>query len=148
MKSFESLASFATDDRLYRLVAKERGKYAAKSNGKDDAFKSDRLFQALKGMTPPHRLWSDPGRGKLPRKADRGIAKWTGKKRRAAVRVYQAIRKYHDRLPDALNALANPGSAKELLAHVKERVRDFVDSAPQSDDLTMLCLEYKGSNNL
>ena len=101
MKSFESLASFATDDRLYRLVAKERGKYAAKSNGKDDAFKSDRLFQALKGMTPPHRLWSDPGRGKLPRKADRGIAKWTGKKRRAAVRVYQAIRKYHDRLPDA-----------------------------------------------
>ena len=48
----------------------------------------------------------------------------------------------NDRLPDALNALANPGSAKELLAHVKGRVEDFVNSAPQSDDLTMLCLRY------
>lgn len=101
MKSFESLASFATDDRIIRLVAKERGKYAAKSNGKGDAFKTDPLFQALKGMTPPHKLWSDPGWGKLPRRSDRGIAKWTGRKRRAAVRVYRAIRKWYGRMPDA-----------------------------------------------
>lgn len=101
MKSFESLASFATDDRIIRLVAKERGKYAAKSNGKGDAFKTDPLFQALKEMTPPHKLWSDPGWGKLPRRSDRGIAKWTGRKRRAAVRVYRAIRKWYGRMPDA-----------------------------------------------
>jgi hypothetical protein len=101
MKSFESLASFATDDRIIRLVAKERGKYTAKSNGKGEAFKSDPLFQALKGMTPPHKLWSDPGRWMLPRKEDRGIAKWTGRKRRASVRVYRAIRKWYDRMPDA-----------------------------------------------
>jgi hypothetical protein len=101
MKSFESLASFATDDRIIRLVAKERGKYTAKSNGKGDAFKTDPLFLKLKGMTPPHRLWSDPGWGKLPERKDRGIAKWTGRKRRAAVRVYRAIRKWYGRMPDA-----------------------------------------------
>ena len=97
----ESLECFATDDRIIRLVAKERGKYAAKSDGSSHAFESDPLFRALKGMTPPHKFWSDPGRGKLPRRADRGIAKWTGKKRRASVRVYRAIRKYSGKMPDA-----------------------------------------------
>ena len=30
MKKFESLAAFATEDRIIRLIAKERGKYTAK----------------------------------------------------------------------------------------------------------------------
>ena len=97
----ESLVRFATDDRIIRLVAKERGKYAAKSNGKGDAFKADPLFQALKGMTPPHRLWSDPGQGRLPKRADRGLAKWTGGKKRATVRVLRAVKKYRGKMPDA-----------------------------------------------
>lgn len=101
MMSFESLDRFATDDRIIRLVAKERGKYTAKSDGSAQAFASDLLFQALKGMTPPHKLWSDPGRGRLPRKSDRGIAKWTGRKKRASIRVYRAIRKYRGKMPEA-----------------------------------------------
>lgn len=34
---------------------------------------------------------------------------------------------------------------KEILAEVKEDVDRFVKDAPQFDDLTMLCLEYKGN---
>ena len=98
---FESLAAFATEDRIIRLIAKERGKYAGKSNGEATAFISDPLFCLIKSMTPPHKLWTDPGRGRLPKKTDHGIAKWTGKKKRASVRVYQAIKKNLDDTPDA-----------------------------------------------
>ena len=48
----------------------------------------------------------------------------------------------NDRLLDALNAFTNPGGAEGLLGHVKSRVEEFVNSAPQSDDLTMLYLRY------
>ena len=98
--SFESLAAFATQDRIIRLVAKERGKYAAKNGGSANPFKSDPLFGQIRAMTPPHRLWSNPGRGKLPRKASHGLARWTGRKKRASVRVYQAIRKNLQTMPD------------------------------------------------
>lgn len=98
---FESLTAFATEDRIIRLIAKERGKYVGKTNGETDAFASDPLFRLIKSMTPPHKLWTDPGRGKLPKKADHGIAKWTGKKKRASVRVYQAIKKNLDKMPEA-----------------------------------------------
>lgn len=98
---FESLAAFATEDRIIRLIAKERGKYTAKNGGSSNPFKSDSLFGELRTMTPPHKLWTNPGRGKLPKKASHGLARWTGRKKRASVRVYQAIRKNMDLMPDA-----------------------------------------------
>gem|GEM_PF-1091043 len=46
-----------------------------------------------------------------------------------------------------LAALAGTGSAEpeKLLAHVRACVDEFVQGAPQFDDITMLCLEYKGA---
>ena len=100
--SFESLAEFASEDVIFHLVAKERGKYAAKiGKNAENPFASDPLFQELRAMTPPHKLWGNPGRGKLPLKATEGLAVWTYKKRRAAVRVYQAIKKKRSMYPDA-----------------------------------------------
>ena len=99
---FEDLAAFATKERIARLVSKERGKYAAKGGGDSKhPFASDPLFGEVQSMTPPHRLWCNPGRGKLPKKVDHGYAKWTGRKKRPAVRVYQAIRKHWDDEPEA-----------------------------------------------
>jgi sigma-B regulation protein RsbU (phosphoserine phosphatase) len=44
---------------------------------------------------------------------------------------------------DALNQ--NPAAApEELLANVKRSVSAFVGDAEQFDDMTMLCLDYKG----
>ena len=99
---FENLAAFATEDRIIRLIAKERGKYTAKNGGSSNPFKSDPLFSQLRAMTPPHKLWTNPGRGKLPKKASHGLARWTGRKKRASIRVYQAIRKNIEAMPDAL----------------------------------------------
>ena len=45
---------------------------------------------------------------------------------------------------DALNESRNL-STKEILDHMEGRVDGFVGSAPQFDDLTMLCIEYFGS---
>ena len=44
---------------------------------------------------------------------------------------------------DALNE-APDVPPEELLANVRKAVDDFVKEAPQFDDLTMLCLDYKG----
>ena len=46
---------------------------------------------------------------------------------------------------NALNKTAD-GSPEEVLSVVKTDVENFVGDAPQFDDLTMLCLEYKGYN--
>ena len=135
--SFERLVDFATDDRIIRLVAKERGKYAAKNGGTADPFCHDPLYREVRAICPPHKLWSDPGRGKLPAKADRGLARWTGRKKRAAIRVRQAIKKYRKTMPDApwvqgleafilsvREALSDPGLTLEtpqILAKFKER---------------------------
>ena len=94
--NFETLCDYATTDRIIRLVARERGKYAAKSDGKTEPGKSNTLYWKVKAMTPPHRLWADPGRWKLPKKVDRGIGKWTYSKRAAAIRVLSAIRRHWD----------------------------------------------------
>ncbi|MDO4803204.1 MAG: SpoIIE family protein phosphatase [Lachnospiraceae bacterium] len=48
------------------------------------------------------------------------------------------------RMLDALNGAAND-TPKGILAHVREEVDAFVGDAEQFDDLTMLCLEYRGS---
>ena len=52
-----------------------------------------------------------------------------------------------NRLETALNRLADK-SPEEILSGVREDVDSFVNGAKQFDDLTMLCLEYKGINNL
>lgn len=51
-------------------------------------------------------------------------------------------------LEKTINALNEnkEGSPKEILEGVRASVNAFVGSAPQFDDLTMLCLEYKGGN--
>lgn len=100
--SFESLAEFASEDIIFRLLARERGKYAAKiGKNATNPFASDPLFQELRAVTPPHKLWGNPGLGKLPPKATEGLAVWTYKKRRASVRVCQAIKKKRGMFPDA-----------------------------------------------
>ncbi len=48
-----------------------------------------------------------------------------------------------ERTLEAVNKNAD-GSAKEILSGVESEVRDFVGSAEQFDDLTMLCVEYFG----
>jgi serine phosphatase RsbU (regulator of sigma subunit) len=48
---------------------------------------------------------------------------------------------------DALNANEDK-TPEEILQGVKEAVDAFVKSAPQFDDLTMLCLEYKGASDV
>ncbi len=48
-----------------------------------------------------------------------------------------------DRTTEALNACGD-GSAEEILKTVRSRVDAFVGEAEQFDDLTMMCLEYKG----
>ena len=48
-----------------------------------------------------------------------------------------------DRMLAALNARPD-ASPEELLGEVRQAVDDFVKEADQFDDLTMLCLEYKG----
>ena len=48
-----------------------------------------------------------------------------------------------ERMIDALNR--HPDDAPiEVLKHVRASVDEFVQEAEQFDDLTMLCLEYKG----
>ena len=52
-------------------------------------------------MTPPHKLWGNPGRGKLPPLVKTGPASWPCGKRRATVRVCLAIKKRRGMYPDA-----------------------------------------------
>ncbi len=49
----------------------------------------------------------------------------------------------NERMLEALNKDPQ-GSAKQILHNVAEAVDDFVKDAEQFDDLTMLCLEYRG----
>ena len=49
-----------------------------------------------------------------------------------------------DRLIDSLNKAYNENiTMEEVCAAVKKDVDTFVDEAPQFDDITMLCFEYK-----
>ena len=47
-----------------------------------------------------------------------------------------------DRLSTILNRVKN-GTPHEILPAVKKDIDEFVGEAPQFDDITMLCLEYK-----
>ena len=48
-----------------------------------------------------------------------------------------------ERMTYALNEVSEE-KPEGILKGVLERVNEFVGEAPQFDDLTMLCLEYKG----
>ena len=50
-----------------------------------------------------------------------------------------------DRLLEALNSDSN-GSPQAILKNIRSAVDDFVKDAEQFDDLTMLCMEYRGKN--
>ena len=50
-----------------------------------------------------------------------------------------------DRMVEALNAAAD-GTPEQVLASVRAAIGDYVKDAEQFDDLTMLCLEYKGKD--
>ena len=50
-----------------------------------------------------------------------------------------------DRLVDTLNG-CRPGSPEEVVKHVRKDVDTFVGTAEQFDDMTMLCVVYKGKN--
>jgi len=52
-----------------------------------------------------------------------------------------------DRMISALNTCAD-GSPREILSSVRSAVDAFVGDAEQFDDLTMLCLEYRGPQEL
>ncbi len=51
-----------------------------------------------------------------------------------------------ERMTAALNRCAE-GSPEQILGSVRSAVDDFVGDAEQFDDLTMMCLEYKGAVN-
>jgi sigma-B regulation protein RsbU (phosphoserine phosphatase) len=48
-----------------------------------------------------------------------------------------------ERMVDALNA-GRDGTPQEILKTIRQAVDGFVKDAEQFDDLTMMCLEYKG----
>ena len=50
-----------------------------------------------------------------------------------------------ERTLEALNAVPGGASPQEVLAEVRKAVDAFVQDAPQFDDLTMLGLKYKGT---
>ena len=50
-----------------------------------------------------------------------------------------------DRMVDALNAAAD-GTPEQVLTSDRAAINDYVKDAEQFDDLTMLCLEYKGKD--
>ena len=52
-----------------------------------------------------------------------------------------------DRMIDALNTEPD-ASPMQLLQNVRHAIDDFVQDAEQFDDLTMMCLEYKGAKKV
>jgi len=50
-----------------------------------------------------------------------------------------------DRMLEALNEDPEHDAA-DLMLNVRRKVDEFVQNAEQFDDLTMLCMEYKGKN--
>ena len=61
-----------------------------------------------------------------------------GSSRSAAGEMFGA-----ERMTDALNSCAD-GTPEEILRTVKNAVDAFVGDAEPFDDLTMMCMEYKG----
>ena len=51
-----------------------------------------------------------------------------------------------DRMLETLNKDPN-ATPEQVLNNIQQAVNDFVKEAEQFDDLTMLCVEYKGPNH-
>ena len=52
-----------------------------------------------------------------------------------------------DRMLDALNS--EPGAdVRKLIENIQDSVSGFAGNTEQSDDITMLCLEYKGKEQM
>jgi len=63
--------------------------------------------------------------------------------------VPEAVNKYNDeygtgRMTDALNSRGAGATPHELITAVRKDLDKFVDGADQFDDITMLCVEYRG----
>ena len=63
--------------------------------------------------------------------------------------VPEAVNKYNDeygtgRMTDALNAQGPDATPSDLVSAVRKDLDKFVDGADQFDDITMLCVEYRG----
>ena len=62
------------------------------------------------------------------------------------VRRRPRIRDGTDRLIDALNQKGD-GTPYDILMEVRHSVNEFVKDAEQFDDLTMMCVEYRGTGS-
>lgn len=51
-----------------------------------------------------------------------------------------------DRMTEALRSAEN-GTPEGIITAVDQAISGFVKEAPQFDDITMLCLEYKGAQD-
>ena len=51
-----------------------------------------------------------------------------------------------ERMIEALNRVT-AASPKQVLGEVRKAVDNFVEGAEQFDDLTMMCIEFKGKEN-
>lgn len=94
-------SEFVTDDLIIRLLAKERGKYAAKKTALK-ASRKDPLFIKLASMLPSRSKWINAGSFRRPAKPrGEGLEKWTYGKRVATARAYVSICKLRKEEPDA-----------------------------------------------
>ena len=100
MQPVESLISYATDKRIAALVAKERGKCAAKATGSMERRLRNPVFQKVRSMTPLHTEWCHPGKGRMPSKPERGLASWTAGKKRATARILAGMKWSRRKNPD------------------------------------------------
>ena len=51
------------------------------------------------------------------------------------------------RLSESLNKIKNIEDTKEIITALKQEIKNYTASTPQSDDITMLCFKYLGENN-
>ena len=100
MQPVESLISYATDKRITALVAKERGKCAAKASGKLERRLRNPVFAKVRSMTPLHSEWCHPGKGRMPKRTDRGLSSWTAGKKRATARILAGMQWGRRKDPD------------------------------------------------
>ena len=102
--TYETLAAFATEDRIIRILAKERGKFAIKRRGLKlpkgkgpKSFESNELFRKLQSLTPPHSLWTYHGRKQLPKAGDSIVSRWRHGKPVSFRKAIHKSKKVYDR---------------------------------------------------
>lgn len=129
MQAIKTLDEFASDSVIIRLLAMERGKYAVKNSETREC--DDSLYNELKEMMPPRKIWRNPGKKRRPEKSSsNGLASWTHDKKLATSRVLMTILKYREKTPEAdwvkkLNAFLSE------MHSILRGERDFVLTAPK-----------------